>query len=305
MKIAAGLELPHLPESHPLRPILGAALKRRGLGLEPRAQAGEPFWGAAHFGLDRVPIFRGIREREKRAVLLACSRSLLEEGYFIEKLGLAFTAKMTALAHTTEERLLYGLFAADEAAHLVLIGSFLPEPVPTAAGNPFLALLARVIEEGGKPGLTYIIQVILEGWGVSHYRDLSRGCHDKSLSEALAGIVRDEALHHGSGVALLDGTRIPEAERSFVTEILAALFEMVRAGPQQTAAHLDRAAGGLSRKDLARVFAELDCRVHAARRIERLKTLMEAVESGPILERLEAQGALRPMDAEACVKVSR
>ena len=302
MRISAGLDLPHLPGGHPLRPILGAALRRKGLSGARASGAGKAHWDAAHFGLDKTRAYRELSERGRRQVLEACGRSLLEEGYFIEKLGLAFTAKMTALSRTTEERQLYCLFAADEAAHLAVIGSFLPG-VPSPQGNPFLRLIARVIEEGAKPGLTYLIQVVLEGWGVSHYRDLAAGCRDPELARALAGIVRDEALHHGSGAALLEGAPVPESERAFVTEILASLISMVRAGPQEAAGHLERAAGGLTLAARARVFSELDCRGHSARRIKRLQTLMAAAESGPILETLQSKGVLTPLDASACAKI--
>ncbi len=302
MKISAGLELPHLPGGHPLRPILGAALRRRGLPAARAAGAGKAYWDAAHFGLERTRAYRELGERGKRQVLEACGRSLLEEGYFIEKLGLAFTAKMTALSRTTEERQLYCLFASDEAAHLALIGSFLAG-VPSAEGNPFLRLIARVIEEGSKPGLTYLIQVVLEGWGVSHYRDLAAGCREPELARALAGIVRDEALHHGSGAALLEGAPVPESERGFVAEILASLFSMVRTGPQEVVGQLERAAGGFTLAGRARVFEDLDTRGHSARRIKRLQTLMAAAEAGPILEGLRAKGVLTPLDPAACAKL--
>ena len=220
MRISAGLDLPHLPGGHPLRPILGAALRRKGLSGARASGAGKAHWDAAHFGLDKTRAYRELSERGRRQVLEACGRSLLEEGYFIEKLGLAFTAKMTALSRTTEERQLYCLFAADEAAHLAVIGSFLPG-VPSPQGNPFLRLIARVIEEGAKPGLTYLIQVVLEGWGVSHYRDLAAGCRDPELARALAGIVRT------SPAPWLEGGPAGAPRSQIETrssEILASLF---------------------------------------------------------------------------------
>ena len=74
-------------------------------------------------------------------------------------------------------------------------------------------------------------------------------------------------------------------------------------GPGRRAGHLERAAGGLTLAARARVFSELDCRGHSARRIKRLQTLMAAAESGPILETLQSKGVLTPLDASACAKI--
>ena len=148
----------------------------------------------------------------RRRILVACARDLLTEAYYIEKLGLGFTAKMALLSETTEERMLYCLFAGDEAAHLHAIAAYVGDGAAASApDDPFLALLTEAIAAGDKPGLTYVVQVVLEGWGIAHYQSIARDCRDGDLRRTLLRLARDEALHHGSGVALLKRRPLPAA----------------------------------------------------------------------------------------------
>ena len=49
-------------------------------------------------------------------ILQLCNLEILEEAYFIEKAGVGYMGKMILLAETTEERMLYGLFAAHDCS---------------------------------------------------------------------------------------------------------------------------------------------------------------------------------------------
>lgn len=302
LPVRAGLELPDLSADDDLQTILSAALNRRPF---PRCHAdvpATPFWSAAHFDLDRVSLFRESSEAEQAGILKACSAHLLEESYYIEKSGLAFTAKMVLLSETTQERMLYGLFAADEATHLHQVESYLAAPPQAAGANPFLQLIAEIIETGGKPGLTYLIQVVLEGWGVGHYRAIAHDCRDESLGLTLKQIVKDEALHHGSGVMLFNRTPVSAADQGHIIEILVRLFSMVQAGPQSVIAALEGVKGHLSKAQRIKAFTEIGCQAQSARRIEILKSLMTGGSSSPILRSLEAKGVFRPFTPEECAR---
>jgi len=127
--VLAALDLTGLPKSHSLRPVLQAALAARR-GAEPGPFAGSPgaLWDAAHFGLDRSALFRDVDAETQQGILERCGRGLLEEAFFIERAGLVYCAKMILLAETTDERMLYALFAGDEAVHLDRVARFLPDP---------------------------------------------------------------------------------------------------------------------------------------------------------------------------------
>ena len=92
----------------------------------------------------RARLYADLNEEQQRALLTSASASLLHEAYFIEKLGLAFGAKMVLLSSTTEERMLYALFCADEARHLAAVSEHIDDPESLATSNPFHALLSEV-----------------------------------------------------------------------------------------------------------------------------------------------------------------
>ena len=302
-RIDPGLGAPRLDPAHEVHPILAAALGRRLGRPGPRFSEPAAFWSAAHFGLDRAAAFRRAPGEVRQRVLIACSLGLLTEAYFIEKLGLAFTAKMVLLSETSDERRLYSLFAADEATHLSAIEPYLPESaVAGEPDDPFLRLLADAVAGGDKPGLTYLVQVILEGWGISHYQSLARGCLDDGLRRTFRRLLRDEALHHGSGVALLRGRRLPEADEAWALEIVVRLFRMVQAGPQRVVACLEEATGRLSRAERIEAFRQLDAEAQARRRLDQLRALMPA--SDPILGAVERYGVFRPFSPAECAASS-
>lgn len=302
VRVRAGLEYGRLPAGHGLKPLLAAAAAKAG-AEEPRANFPEQAWDAAFHGLDRVAAYRALPAARRREVLRACARGLLSESCHIERVGLAFTAKMALLSRSEDERQLYALFAADEARHLHDVGRFLPGGPSAASENPFLGLLGEIVERGAKPGLTRLIQVVLEGWGLTHYGSLARACRDESLRKTLRRVIKDEALHHGSGVVLCSEEPLTRAERREVEDWLLRLCRMVQAGPQAVVAALEAARGSLSRRERERAFAELACESHSAERLALLRALVASCGETASLSRLERMGAMRPLDAAACARV--
>lgn len=267
----AGLSSPSLPARHPGRKLFEAALRRRG-AAHARRPAAEP-WGAEHFGLQNASAFRSLDSERRRAVLGDCARGVLEEAFFIEKLGLAFAAKMALLAESTEERAAHCLFAADEAVHLAQVGAFIPEPADDT-NDGFLRWLAEVIEDMPAQASRLLIQVLLEGWGISHYRELAKSCREPALANVLSSIARDEVLHHGAGVALFDASRLQGKQRREAADRVAQLFDMVRAGPVRVAQAVERAHGGLGKDSYARLFVELEAREQVEKRLVLLRKLL-------------------------------
>ncbi len=306
VEVRALLDSPHLASGHRVRSVLAAAL-RRGARLHPDGPP-QPwrYWNPEHFGLHQSRLFRAMGPESQRRVLDSCALTLLAESYFIEKLGLSFTAKMTLLSETTEERMLYSLFAADEASHLSQVAVFIPGGgAALLPDNPFLRLLSETVELGSRPSLTYLIQVVLEGWGISHYQGIAHDCQVEPLARALKFIVKDEALHHGSGVALAQNQERSEADRAFILEVLSSLFQMVQAGPQAVVDSLEREAGHLSRGQRIELFRELDCQAHSIPRLGLLRTLIAAADAVSLMERLERHDAFRPFTPEECANLGR
>ncbi|HSE99147.1 MAG TPA: ferritin-like domain-containing protein [Blastocatellia bacterium] len=303
---AIRLDSPDLSEDHDLYAILHSALKNRAVAPRADGPSSQGFWPASHFGLDRVTLFREAGECEQEAVLLACSRAVLAESYYIEKCGMYFASKMSLLAESAQEQMLYSHFAADEATHFYWISNYVSRSdVESYLPNPFIAFLAELLEKEGKPVLTYIVQVVLEGWGISHYHSMARDCNDAGLREAFENIIRDEARHHGSGLVLFGEQRLSSGYIETIIDILERFFRMVQVGPQMIASQIARARGPLSREQKVRVFEELCSETVTAGKIENLKSLIRsAAHSDAILKELERRDALRPFTAAECAALS-
>lgn len=294
-----------LPEGHKLSSILQGALKSRREGPVPPQTAAAAPWPAEHFGLEGAAAYAAASPQAQREILSRCGRSVLEEAYFIEKSGMYFAAKMMLLSESVDERMLYGMFAADEATHLGWIAGALGpggEPVP----GPFIALLDGILRDEGKGVLTHVIQVVLEGWGISHYHRLSESCLDPSLKAVLAAILKDEARHHGSGLVLFNERGATESELSRLVGILQRFLAMVQVGPQTVAGHVAAVAGPLSAAELTDLFIELRAEETTAEKLGTLRGLIRCARHGDrILAELEALGSLRAFTAAECAAVAQ
>jgi Ferritin-like domain len=281
------LHAPHWEEDSALETILDSLLRRRPMALPATPPDPAEIWTASSFRLDRVTEFIEAPEERQREIIRRCAADRLAEALYVEKLGLAFCAKMTLLAETAEERMLYALTAGDEATHYHWISRFVgDDPVP----SPFLDLISSWIERGSRGALTLLVQVVLEGWGVQHYRILGRDCRDAELAAVLREIVTDEARHHRSGTRLLGQRALTDADRAEITSALARLLDIVRVGPQAIVAAIDPV-------DRVRCFAELQGTEDARRNLELLRDL---IGDAAIVAALD----FTPMTAEECARCS-
>jgi hypothetical protein len=333
----AGFDLPHLQEQDKLHRLLSSTLLKRGgdkeMGRQGEGEMGgknnyspclqgvplcprsplvplspplplspspPPPWDAIHFNLHNVKIFTDATPNEQAEILQLCSCGLLEESYFIEKAGMGYMAKMVLLAETTEERMLYALFCGDEASHFAQISQFLltPEPVEN---NFFLRLLGDLIESQDKTVLLFVLQVVLEGWGLSHYRSLAKDCVNKDLSLMLHSFLQDESRHHATGVTLFDRICVTPSSQNTIIETLASFLQMVQVGPQSVVTAIEKVKGDLSRQQKVKIFAELDTETHSGSRLKLLRSLMSHSHAEIILQQLDQRKSFHPFPPEKCV----
>lgn len=286
-----------------MKAILDTALRRRGMPNVAPPGNDAP-WDASYFGLDRVAVFRRAPAETRRRILAGCAEDVLREASGVERLGLTFAARMVLLAETTEARMTYSLFGADEAMHLAAISRYLARPeADMPPRDPFLCLLTEAVSEGPRLALAFVVQVVLEGWGLVHYRALSRGCRSPDMAATFAGILRDEALHHGAGQAVLRRAALPAFDRAWAADVLVRLLEMVQAGPQRVVARLTAATGPLSRGGRARVFEELDAEAGAGRTLDLLRGLMRPAPE--VVTALDTYAAFAPFSPERCAAAMR
>ena len=223
----AGFDLPHTDHDDRLRRILTAALpNQENYDNYPQLN----YWDAEFFNLHQVKIFQEANINEQSAILELANRSLLEESYFIENAGVGYMAKMVLLAETVEERMLYGLFTADEATHLHQISHFLPEMIVSNTDDPFLSLLSEVVESADKTVLLFVLQVVLEGWGLSHYRRLAKECRYPVLAELFSSFLDSESRHHATGTTLFNEITVSKFSQTTIIDVLAKFLFMVQVG---------------------------------------------------------------------------
>ena len=196
--------------------------------------------------------------------------------------------------------MLYALFSSDEVAHFAQISNFLPQQEVIGKDNSFLSLLEEVAEIPDKTVLLFVLQVVLEGWGLSHYRSLAKSCQNPALSVVFQGFLQDESRHHAAGVTLFEQIAVDDASRDAILQILTLFLRMVQVGPQGVVAAIEKVKGDLSRQQKIRIFEELDTENHSGTRLNILRSLMQT-EGGQIVQELEQIGAFQPFSPEKCV----
>ncbi len=294
-----GLGLPHLAEDDRLRAVLAAV---PGMPRDAPQLLDGACWGPEVFDLDGVSAWRDADGVTREAVLVHAGDGLLREACRIERLGLAFTARMVLLAPSVEERMLYASFAGDEARHLAMLSGYRrgalrgddPPPQDMVDDDPFVDLIAEVIARGDRATLVLVVQCVLEGWGLDHYRRLGDACRVPCLGAAFHAIVRDETRHHGSGVLLAPRLGAPDA----AIDVLTRLCGMVRVGPVGVLSALERGVGPLGRDGRLRALRELRATDHAARRLRVIRTLLERSGAERVVAALASREAFTPLDPE-------
>lgn len=296
-KNIAGLNLPSVAENDSLRRVLKSRL---GKIKTPSISAHSIYWQAEFFGLDQVTLFQASSPTEQQQILQLVNQALLTEAYLIEKTGIAYMSKMALLAETTEERMLYALFSGDEVNHLAQIRPFLSAE-PVNIDDSFLRFLADLVDSEDKSLLLFVIQVVLEGWGLSHYRHIAKHCSDRTLGEIFRGFLQDESRHHGTGVTLFNRQSLSVNSQANIIETLTLFLRMVQSGPQRIVGALAQIKGGLSPQQQVKIFTELDTETHSATRLNLLRSLMEKSGAGAIVAALNQQELFQPFPPEKCI----
>jgi len=295
------LSAQHAGKASPLYKLISAKTRKR-MQNPPDASDWDIAWNAAWWGLHHSTVFASFGKTLQREALLACNRVVMNEAYFIEKSGLAYTAKMMLLAESTDIAQLYALISADEATHLAWIEPFVTPEDKIQPRGQFLAFLSELIEECHPQLLVYLVQVILEGWGLDHYKRLMEGCQEPALKETFRTILKDEALHHRSGVMLLNSKRFSGDDHKILTTSLQRYADMVRVGPQAAIAALDKAVGGLSATDIKNLLAALDYSGDSNRKLRLLQHLMCQPGLENTVEALSQANYFRPLSMTQMVQ---
>ncbi|WP_228015013.1 ferritin-like domain-containing protein [Synechocystis salina] len=240
----SGFTLPSTAPGDRLHRILASALDRSK--EQETLDLTQPlYWPAEYFGLNQVTLFQQASAEEQATILAIANQDLLTEIYWVEQAGVGYMAKMVLLAETCEERILYSLFAADEAQHLCQIEQFFQQK-PEFNQDSFLSFMGQLLESNDKALLLTMVQVVLEGWGLSHYRSLASHCQNDRLTATLQSFLAAEARHHATGVQQLQTWQYDQASLDHIHQALREFLHMVQVGPQRLVKAVEQGRGYLS-----------------------------------------------------------
>jgi hypothetical protein len=280
---------PSLDAEHPIVSILDRGLEQYGV-TKPVSDLPDSLWGPERYGLEHSSVYTRLEPHQQAEVLQKISRWNLSLSYFIEKSGHNYGAKMILLADRMEEKSLYCLFSAEEAIHLRLFRNFMRfTPDPSVDWHPMLDPLARVIRDGSKEACVLLIQVLLEGFGMGHYRSLMQDCRHPGLVQAFQKILRDEARHHGAGLVLAKEGVLKKGDRDecfeFTREFVGALQSanwVLRA--------LEEVGGPISAEARRHHLEAVGYRQVLEKRLESLKEMLLKADREQLVHRLERDG---------------
>ncbi len=256
-------------------------------------------WGAESFGITNVDLFQELSNAAQNELLADLSQDRIREAYHIEKSGIAYGSKMTVLSETMDERVLYGSFTGDEARHFKLVEKYYNHNLSDdIRDNSFLSFLGNMIEKAPKKSLVFMIQILLEGWGLDHYSSMANLCTTDTLKSDLKSILDDEVVHHGSGVILFEEEGLNKIEREVIMNSLVSFFQMVQVGPVGIMTRLESMTGGLNQRNRINALEQMNAHEETMHKLQILKRLMKKSGAHSIIEELEAAGYLQAFSTE-------
>ena len=266
--------------------------------VAPQTSSLATLWPAGFFRLPDTAFWQQATAAQRDQLLYHCASALLREALGIERTAMDYCAHRVLATEDALEKQVYSLTGADEARHYHWLCSVADPATIAAAPDSFTRFLQRLVAEGSPHAQSYLLQIILEGWGIHHYQHLARHANDAAVSAVMNGIAQDEALHYAAGVAHFDATRLTEAERGFIRAALAELCTMLACGPLSVLGVLETVAGGFDDATRLQTLAAL---ADTARTEEKLQQLARYIRhSGMEAEAdwLAREGLLNPMPAE-------
>ena len=256
-----------------LKKISQLALASHGLKAAPEISSSAVFWDASFFQVAESSLYRSLRSEQQQDFLARMSSHILHEACSIETAGLTYSARMNLLSKSVDEKIIYALIGAEEALHLKSLEPFY-QPLENTERPYFAGLIHQWIEKLERPSLLVMIQILLEGWGLTYYQSLAQNSLDPRLQAVLAQILQDESRHHATGVVLYRHESLPAQEREKLEQELITLFQCVQVGPQQAAVELAVASGEKS-VDFAQLLYEMNAVNDSQSKIDKLKRLLE------------------------------
>ena len=284
------LNTPNLPKDHPLFQILDPTFVAHGVERKKEILQ-KACWGPERFHLQKTKSFAGLSKDQKDSVLLRLTELNLSLSYFIEKSGHHYASKMILNSETSEEKTLYALFACEEATHLrMFMNSMWFTPTLKTHFHPMLPALSEAIQWGTKSALVFVVQVLLEGFGIAHYSGLKETCLDPELKNSFQTILKDEARHHGAGLIMTKASGAIDRETEDQIFELSRKFIRSLETAHWIPGAFEAAGVPLLHAQKIAMFEQMGFEETLALRMQRLKDMFHKVNYQGLYERLAEEG---------------
>lgn len=258
------------------------------LTVEPKkTEFPNHFWSEKRYQFDHSQKYLQLSPEDKAKTLRDLTEQNLALSYFIEKSGHNYGAKMILLAKTQDEKALYSLFAAEEAIHQrEFMNHMWFTPNPRDHWHPMLNVLGEVMREGERNTLIYVVQVLLEGFGMSFYSGLGESCDYAPMKNVYTRILQDEARHHGSGVILANFYDVNTFEKEQIFEYTKKFIIALQSASWLILA-IEKSSGAMSDQEKKKFLLDINYDETLSNRRKRLKDMLTKVDSWGLIGMLE------------------
>jgi len=284
----------NLEKDHPLHKLLNKTLEAKTVS-SPQPNLDPIIWKASRYDLQKAKLFTELDNHSQGEVQKYISELNLSLSYFIEKSGHNYGAKMILLSDTIEEKSLYSLFVAEEATHLKEFTNFMNFDIDLKHHwHPMLNCLSQAIQEGEKNTLTFIIQVLLEGFGIAHYASLRDDCSNELLKKTYDQILIDEARHHGAGIILSGKAKLSKLEEDQIFEYTRMFIKALQQADWLFKATSRFTNNDITKEDKSLFYEQIGYTKKLSARLLKLKAMIAKVDQTGLIENLEREDIFTP-----------
>lgn len=243
-------------------------------------------WGANSYGLENSKLFEALSEEQKLSLLNELAFKRLEEAYHIEHYGMTFASKMSLFSKSFQEQQLYCVVASEEASHLQMVKTLIGSRSKDIEINDFSKFLKDIIAVGDRETLIFVIQILLEGWGLDHYKIMADTAIDNDVKDVFSQIVIDESAHHGSGLVLFEESQLSNNQINKISEIMNVFLETIKVGPTGLLNSFESVAGEFISSSKSQFLTEINAQEEIQRKLNLVKKLMLHAKAHKIIDRL-------------------
>ena len=259
----------------------------------------EPVWQTDFFHLDNSDLWNSLSLKKQRSVLLKLGEKIFQEAYFIEYAGMSYAAKMNLVSKSKEEREFFCFVAEEEAKHLRLIESFGNFSVASENISSFALLVGEIIHEANRPSHLLLIQILLEGWGLSYYKNLSKFSRNETVAQVFKQILKDEIRHHSAGVLLFaqikETPAFTDQDQTEFLSFLERIAFMVKIGPWNLCDEVFKHVKHPTKEKLRTFLEECNGVVVTSEKMQLLEQLLEKNLPDKVLKIIREKRILDPM----------